>query len=121
MNPCPYCHATTKQVKNGKNDSGSQRYQCGVCQRRYTPEPNEHGYPDGVRQQAVKLSADGVSFRRIARHLGVDHGTVMNWVKAHSDQLPAAPLPEEKPLHIVEMDELYSFIGKKKTGSTSLR
>lgn len=118
MNECPYCHATTKQVKNGKNDSGSQRYQCGVCQRRYTPEPKENGYPAALRQQAVKLSADGVSFRRIARHLGVDHVTVMLWVKAHTDQLPDAPLPAEKPLHMVEMDELYTFVGKKKTGST---
>lgn len=72
-----------------------------------------------LRQQAVKLSADGVSFRRIARHLGVDHVTVMLWVKAHTDQLPDAPLPAEKPLHMVEMDELYTFVGKKKTGSTS--
>jgi len=119
MSACPYCHATAKQIKVGKNDSGSQRYRCRVCQRRYTPEPKENGYPDGLRQQAVKLYADGVSFRRIARHLGVDHVTVMLWVKAHTDQLPAAALPAEKPLHIVEMDELYSFIGKKKTESMS--
>ena len=119
MSECPYCHATSKQVKNGKNDSGSQRYQCRVCQRRYTPEPKENGYPTVLRQQAVKLYADGVSFRRIARHLGVDHVTVMHWVKAHADQLPDAPLPAEKPLHVVEMDELYTFVGKKKTGSTS--
>jgi transposase-like protein len=119
MSECPYCQATTKQNKNGKNDSGSQRYRCGICQRRYTPEPKENGYSDTLRQQAVKLAADGLSFRRIARHLGVDHVTVMLWVKAYTDQLPAAPLPAEKPLHIVEMDELYTFIGKKKTGSTS--
>ena len=103
----------------GKNDSGSQRYRCRVCQRRYTPEPHENGYPETLRQQAVRLSVDGVSFRRIARHLGVDHVTVMLWVKAHTDQLPDAPLPAEKPLHIVEMDELYTFIGTKKSGSTS--
>lgn len=121
MSACPSCHATSKQVKNGKNDSGSQRYQCGIGQRRYTPEPHEHGYSETLRQQAVKLSADGVSFRRIARHLGVDHVTVMLWVKAHSDQLPAAPLPEEQPLHIIEIDALYTYVGKKKTGSTSSR
>ena len=119
MNECPYCHASTKQSKVGKNDSGSQRYRCGVCQRRYTPEPKENGYPEALHQQAVKLYIDGVSFRRIARHLGVDHVTVMHWVKAHSDQLPDAPLPTEKPLHRVEMDELYTFIEQKKNGSTS--
>ena len=71
-----------------------------------------------ISAEAVKLSVDGVSFRRIGRHLGVDHVTVMNWVKAYSDQLPDAPVPAERPLHVVEMDELYTFIGTKKTGST---
>lgn len=72
-----------------------------------------------MRAQAVKWYADGTSFRKIARHLGVDHVTVMNWVKARSDELPAAPLPEETPLHVVEMDELITFVGRKKTGSIS--
>jgi transposase-like protein len=119
MNECPYCHATKRQIKAGKNDSGSQRYWCRLCNRRYTPEPFEHGYPEQMRQQAVKMYADGISFRRIARHLGIDHVSVMNWVKAHTEDLPAATLPEEHPLHIVEMDELHTFIGAKKSKSIS--
>ena len=71
-------------------------------------------YRDETRQLAVKLYADGLGYRRIARHLGVDHVTVMNWVKAHTAQLPEAPLPNEKPLHIVEMDELYTLLARKK-------
>lgn len=118
MSECPYCHDTEKQVKAGKHESGSQRYKCNLCQKRYTPEPSQM-YSDEMRQQAVKLYTDGLGFRQIARHLEVDHVTVMNWVKAHTDQLPPAPVPAEKPLHIVEMDELYTFVGKKKTDSTS--
>lgn len=76
-------------------------------------------YDDALRAQAVQWYADGMSFRKIARHLGVDHVTVMHWVKARSDQLPPAPLPSETPLHVVEMDELFTFVGKKKTRSTS--
>jgi transposase-like protein len=75
-------------------------------------------YSDELRHQAVRLYADGLGFRQIARHLKVDHVTIMNWVKAHTDQLPPAPLPAERPLHIVEMDEVYTFVGKKKNGST---
>lgn len=118
MSQCPYCHDQDQQVKAGKNDSGSQRYQCKVCRRRYTPEPSQL-YGDGMRQQAVKLHVDGLGYRRIARHLGVDHHSIMNWVQAHTDQLPAAPVPAESPLHIVEMDELYTYIGKKKNASMS--
>jgi transposase-like protein len=76
-------------------------------------------YSETMRQQAVKCYADGMSFRKIGRHLGIDPVTVMHWVKAHVSQLPSAPIPTERPLDIVEMDELYSFVGKKKTGSTS--
>lgn len=117
MNPCPYCHTSALPVKAGKTDSGSQRYKCKGCGQRFTPEPRQM-YSDALRHQAVKLYVDGMSFRRIGRQLGVDHVTVMHWVRAYSDQLPDAPVPTERPLHVVEMDELYTFIGKKKTGST---
>jgi transposase-like protein len=115
MNPCPYCQASEQQVKAGRNLSGSQRWQCRACGRKYTPEPHEHGYPDSLRQQAVKLYLDGVNYRRIARHLEIDHKSVMHWVKAHSDQLPDAPVPND--VNNAELDELFTFVGKKKTSS----
>ena len=60
---------------------------------------------------------DGMNLRRIGRHLGVNHQSVANWVKAHADQLPPAPQPEQ--VDIVEMDELFTFINEKKTRHTS--
>jgi transposase-like protein len=117
MNTCPYCHAQERQVKNGTNASGSQRWKCQVCGRKYTPEPHQQGYPDSLRQQAVKMSVDGLNYRRIGRLLGIDHKTVIYWVKAHTDQLPPAPMPHD--LNNAELDELFTFVGKKKTSSTS--
>lgn len=116
MNPCPYCQAPDRQVKNGSNASGSQRWECQRRGRKYTPEPKEHGYPDSQRQQAVKMSVDGLNYRRIARFLGVDHKTVIHWVKAHPDQLPPAPVAHD--LNNVELDELFTHIEQKKTSST---
>jgi hypothetical protein len=55
--------------------------------------------------------------RRLGRNLGIHHRTVSLWVKAHAASLPEAPLPEE--VTAAEMDELFTFIGHKKTGSTS--
>jgi hypothetical protein len=40
-------------------------------------------------------------------------------VQASAASLPEAPVPEE--VKTVEMDELFTFIGNKKTGSTSSR
>ena len=117
MNTCPKCHSTERQVRNGTTPSGSQRFKCQLCGRKYTPQPKLQGYPDAVRAQAVRMAVDGMSFRQIARQLGVAHKSVMLWVKAHSDQLTAAPVPDD--VNNAELDELFTFVGSKKTSSTS--
>ena len=114
---CPNCEAITRQNKAGKTEAGSQRYRCMHCQRKYTPEPKQQGYSDTVRQRALEMYVDGGNFRRIARHLKVSHRTVSLWVTAHAESLPAAPVP--KTVKEAEMDELFTFIGDKKTKSTS--
>ena len=118
MNTCPNCQQTQGQIKIGLTESGSQRYRCKDCGRRYTPEPRVQGYPETVRQQAVRLYVDGMNFRRIARHLGVHHQTVINWIKAHHAGLPTSP-PQPEEVGVIEQDELFTFIGHKKTKSTS--
>ena len=114
---CPRCHTTGQQNKDGFTAQGSQRYRCKICGTRYTPEPKEAGYSEEIRMQAVRMYADGAGFRQVARQLNVSHVSVMNWVKAYASQLPEAPMPAE--VDDVEMDELYTFIASKKTGSTS--
>ena len=114
---CPRCEAEEGQIKAGLNRSGSQRHRCKVCGRKYTPEPKPHGYPDRVRLQAVRLYVDGMNLRRIGRTLGVNHQSVANWVNAYANQLPATPLPGEE-VDVIELDELFTFVGDKKTSST---
>ena len=114
---CPRCHRQTKQHKIGKTASGSQRYRCYVCRRSYTPQRKKQGYSLEVRQRAIRQYVDGVNLRRIGRQLGLHHQTVANWVKAYAERLPDAPVP--KQVKTAEMDELFTFIGHKKTGSTS--
>ena len=72
-----------------------------------------------LRERAVEMYVDGGNFRRIARHLNVNHQTVANWVTKHAESLPKAPMPEE--VNEAEMDELFTFIGSKKTRSTFSR
>jgi len=60
---------------------------------------------------------DGMNLRRTGRQLSVHHQSVANWVKAYAEKLPPAPVPEK--VDNAEMDELFTFIGNKKTGSTS--
>jgi transposase-like protein len=114
---CSSCKHTENQSKSGFTKAGSQRYTCTFCGSRYTPQPKRQGYSEKLRLQAIRMYVDGMGFRQIGRHLQVDHVTVMNWVKTFASRLDKAAVP--KGAHVVEMDELYTFIGKKKTESTS--
>jgi len=114
---CPYCQNASQQTKAGRNVSGTQRYRCGACQKNYTPEPKVHGYDESIRYQAVRMYVDGINFRRIGRQLGVNHQSVVNWVRAYVHQLPDAPVP--KTVDTLELDELFTFVEQKKTKFTS--
>lgn len=113
---CARCGAKTKQIKSGRTKAGSQRYECKQCGKRYTPQPKEQGYSQELRLQALRLYVDGMNLRRIARHLGVNHQSVANWMAAYVAQLPAAVQPQQ--VETVELDELYTFIEHKKSVST---
>lgn len=87
------------------------------CQIKYTPEPKPWIYDEATRKKALEMYVDGMNLRRIARHLGIHHRTVSLWVKAKTNSLPQAPLPKE--VKDAEMDEIFTFIGEKKSGFTS--
>ena len=77
---CPCCQQTTEIIKSGKNRSGSQRFYCRACQLYFTPQPSMQK-PDQVRKaEALELAKQGISYRRIARQLGVHHQTVSAWI-----------------------------------------
>ncbi len=70
-----------------------------------------------MRKKALQLYVDGMNLRRIARHLGVHHRTVSLWIQAQADQLPDPPVPSQ--VKAAELDELFTFIGDKKTKSST--
>jgi len=75
-----------------------------------------HSYDADFRKKAVQMYVDGMNLRKIGRHLKVDPQSVANWVKAHAEQLPQSPVPQK--VENAEMDELFTFVGRKKTKST---
>ena len=63
------------------------------------------------------MYVEGNSYGSIARILKVNpQKSVANWVNQYTAKLPAAPVP--KKVRKAELDELYTYIGKKKTKST---
>ena len=69
-----------------------------------------------MRQKAIRHYIDGSGFRRTGRQLGVSHQSVANWVKEHAESLPKAIVPDQ--IKTAEFDEIFTFIGDKKSGST---
>ena len=77
------------------------------------------GYGKALRQKAIRLYIDGAGLRRTGRQLGIHHQTVANWTKEYAEQLPEVPMPAE--VKAAEFDEIFTYIGDKKTESISLR
>ncbi len=69
-----------------------------------------------MRKRAMEMYVDGNNLCRIARHLKVAPQTVAYWVTDVAEALPNAPLPGE--VKEAEMDEMFTFLGDKKTKST---
>jgi transposase-like protein len=116
MHNCPHGQTTEQQVKGGFNRTGSQRFQCQLCRRQYTPEPHPLGYDEKIKEMALKLYLEGNGFRRIGRLLNVNHQSVVNWVNAYHAQLGTkqAEAAVTDSLAILEMDELFTFVRTKK-------
>jgi transposase-like protein len=117
---CPHCGNNKRQSKAGRTPFGSLRFHCLACDKDYTPHPKKPGYSAELRQQAVRLYVEGLSLRRIARVLSVNHQSVANWVTAHQATLSQSQEPQSllnapvPTCDIVELDELHTFIGAKR-------
>jgi transposase-like protein/AcrR family transcriptional regulator len=76
---CPDCQSD-RVAKNGRQQN-KQRYICRGCGRQFVDQYMERGYPLEIRQKCLDLHQAGVSFREIERSTGINHNTVINWVK----------------------------------------
>ena len=75
------------------------------------------GYDPQVREQALRLYLEGNSLRSIGQILHVHHQSIANWVNAEERKLPEQ-VADQTPTGTVEIDELFTFIGKKTTEHT---
>ena len=109
MLDCPRC-ASADKVKSGIN-KGRQRYKCKTCQYFFTVAHKSDTATPGQRRLALNLYLEGLGFRSIGRLLGFSHVAVYQWVKAFGENVEQIKRPAAQ---IVELDELYSYVGHKK-------
>ena len=109
---CPKCQSE-KRVKDGIVRE-KQRYRCKACNYRYTVEKKEVKESTiKIRKMALNLYLEGLGFRSIGRILDFSHVAVYNWIKAFGVEIVS--LGESEDASIVEIDEMHSYIGSKKT------
>lgn len=109
---CPKCNSE-KKIKNGVI-KGIQRYKCKSCGYNYTVERRSCDYPLSTKKKALQLYLEGLGFRSIGRLLGVSNVSVLNWIKAFGNEVSSLQ-PESQDIEMVEVDEMHSYIGHKKT------
>jgi len=68
------------------------------------------------RRVALTLYLEGVGFRSIGRVLGFSHVAVYQWIKAFGEDIAQI---KRQAAQIVELDELHSYVGHKKTTAGS--
>ena len=108
--PCPKCQSI-EVVKNGKVQ-GKQRYKCKSCSLQFT-RLTPRGRPAQEKAMAVPLYTLGLSIRAIARLIGVSPTAVLKWIKTFAKTHYEKPAPGDAI--IVELDEMWHYLGSKKT------
>ena len=108
---CPRC-GNAQYIKDGIVKA-RQRYFCKRCQYHYTVSQKSNEKPPETRQLAQEMYLEGLGFRAIGRLLKVSHTAVFGWIKkaGQSVDLPV----EDKSIGVVEVDELHTYVGQKKT------
>jgi hypothetical protein len=107
---CPKCKSTN-YMKQGYVGA-RQRYKCKSCGYLYSVE--YRGKPMKMKQDALKLYLEGMGYRGIGRFLKVSAVSVMNWIRKFGEEADKT-VELITPAPIIEMDELHTYIGSKKT------
>ena len=108
---CPKCKSE-KRVKSGIVRQ-QQRYKCKDCGCNYTLSFEQNLEKEKKRRFALSMYLEGLGFHSIGRLLGVSHVSVLNWIRNYGSQLVEIRNP--RPAKIVELDEIHSYVGHKKT------
>ena len=108
---CPRC-GSLRHCKDGSVNQ-RQRHKCKDCNYRYTVEKKSNVKSKEVKKMALEMYLEGLGFRSIGRVLKISYGTVYLWVKEWGTKVS---LPRRnEPIEYVELDEIHSYVGSKKT------
>ena len=109
---CPKCKGENK-IKSGFVKD-RQRYKCKTCGYHFTVELKSTAKPMSMKKAALHLYLEGLGFRSIGRLLGVSNVSVLKWIRNFGKEVQNLHSTSED-IEVVEVDEMHSYIGSKKT------
>ncbi|OKH25383.1 FCD domain-containing protein [Chroogloeocystis siderophila] len=81
---CPRC-LSFEVSRNGRR-MGKQGYICKQCGRQFLATYGSSRYSAEIREKCIVLHNNGIGFREIERITGVNHNTIIRWVKSPQDK-----------------------------------
>lgn len=117
MATCKKC-GSERAVKNGIV-ANKQRYRCQECGFNFREGDGRTNEKVAAKKAlCILLYAMGKgSYRMLGRILGVDHTLIYRWIRAYGESLPEPTVSGE--IKEMEFDEMWHFIGSKKTNFRS--
>ncbi len=117
---CPAC-GSTRYKKNGHIHNGKQNYKCKECGRAFVANPENIVISTEKKELIKKLLQERISLHGICRAVGVSMQWLLNFIVQCYEKLPdhlnvsSIGTKNNIEIHILEseIDELWSFVGKK--------
>jgi len=108
---CPKCKSTSIK-KNGIKSYGKQNYKCKDCSRQFIGDHNltYKGCHSDISKQIKMMLVRGDGIRDIAILLCISINKVLSVLVNSSYKI----VPKHKHYNTLEIDELWTYVGKKK-------
>lgn len=107
---CPRC-SFRNIVRNGTTANQKQRYRCKACRRQFITDYIYRACMPSVRQLVLPRTMNASAIRDISRVLRISPTTVLALIKTAA--LAVAQPPVAERIENPEMDEFWSFVGKR--------
>ena len=110
---CRHCQSS-KVVKNGKKKNGVQNLLCRSCQKQFQPMYRNKGADPQIKELVVRLLERNSSIRDIAELLGISRKCILDNLCRQGTKIKVQPAQQHYTS--VQIDEVWSFVGKRKKG-----
>ncbi|HHP0494763.1 IS1 family transposase [Vibrio harveyi] len=112
---CRFCNKTEPVRKHGKGHSGFSRFRCIECRKSFQLDYVYEARKPNVKEKIVDMAMNSSGVRETARVLNVAYNAVLSTFKKLSlRQVTSIPFDRANISLICEIDEQWSFVGKKK-------